>query len=154
MSFEKLAFYRGVSDNFPLDHPMIVMTRKNRKPRDTNIELHNAADEWFFEKFGVKYRSQAVFVTPQLDVARGYGATFDHVVRVIPLGGYSFCWSKKFADMLLLLNDGVKLAEVSAYLDRAEYTELDLSSAYTSGNELMLYCNAYVAIPVLLLPEL
>ena len=152
-SFETLAFYRGVNTEMPLDRPTLVRTRKNRKPRDTAPHIHEAADAWFRASFGVGYRSEAVFLTSSRFTAQLYGKSPDHCYRVIPLGRYSFCWSSKFADFLHLAKDVPSAKELTIRLLNAGYTDTNLEAAHKSGNELMLFCEMYIAVPVVLLAE-
>lgn len=147
-TFETLEFYRGMSSKYSLDHPSIISTRKDRNPKDTSLEVHNAADAWFERKFGVKYRSQAVFLTSRLPIARKYGATPEHAFRILPLGQYSFCWSPATEDMLSLVYNGVRPEDCPDKLESAQYTESDLKRAHESGHELMLYCERYIAVPI------
>lgn len=149
-SFETLEFYRGVSDKVSSKYPSIIRTRKDRKPRDTPIHIHEWADSWFKTSFGVGYRSQSVLVTPNRVTAQFYGT---HCVRVIPLGNYSFCWSKKYADFLHIVKDGPALDILTARLRAAEYGTADLALAHQSGNELMLCCDSYIAVPLGLLTD-
>ncbi|MDO8770388.1 MAG: hypothetical protein Q7K57_17140 [Burkholderiaceae bacterium] len=152
-SFETLSFYRGVSNETPLDRPSLIHTRKNRRPRDTPICLHEAADKWFKASFGVAYRSQAVFLTPNRMTAQFYGKSPNHCVRVVPLGEYSYCWSSKYSDFLHLAKDAPTADELTARLPDAGYGTTDLALAHQSGNELMLCCDVYMAVPIGLLFE-
>lgn len=140
-SFETLPFLRGISTNSA--HPFVAHVRKDRQPRDLAIELHEAADEWFLRRFGIKFRSQSIFVTSLHVVASGYGC---QTVRIIPLGNYRYCWSRTTSDLLLLLK-GKSANEVWGILDAAQYVDSDLSDAHSKGHEVMLHCEEYVAIP-------
>lgn len=153
-SFETLAFYRGISSPFNIEHPSMRRVRKDRVPRNMSHELHGRADTWFYEKFGVRYRSQALFVTSSSFIATNYAATQGAVVRVIPVGPYRYCWSKKRSD-LLFFNASENKTTIEEYLDDSNYIETDLKDAFSSGNEVMLYCEQYVAIPIgLLTPKI
>lgn len=149
-SFETLAFYRGLSNISGMVAPFIIKTRKDRKPRDLPKYIHERADAWFNQQFGVRYRSQAAFVTGSRFIAQNYAKSSGNVVRVIPLGAYSYCWSPKNSDLLFYHAKQTSI-EVEAYLSSSEYTESGLGSACASGNEVMLFCDSYVAIPVHLL---
>jgi len=147
-SFENLAFLRGTSAAWPTDRPYLNKPRSSRIPRDTPRELHLAADEWFRKRFGVAHRSQSIFLTSQMVVAASYAKSPDHVVRVIPIGQYKYCWSRKTSDLLSILKrlDGPDAVERT--LDGAEYTDDDLATAHSYGHEVMLHCESYIAIPV------
>jgi hypothetical protein len=132
--------------------------RKDRKPRNTPLPIHTRSDDWFYSRFGTRYRSQALFVTSRLSTASCY-ATYETinaspavaVVRVIPLGPYTFCWSPKVNDLVSIVTDASAVDRVEDYLDAATYQEADLKGAFDSGNEVMLACEEYVTIPYHLL---
>jgi hypothetical protein len=149
-SFETLAFYRGLSNGDCPTAPVIIRTRKDRKPRDLPLHIHDQADSWFNHRFGIRYRSQAVFVTGSRFIAQNYANSPRHVVRVIPLGAYRYCWSPKNSDLLFYRTKQDTIA-VEDYLESSGYAESGLRSACTSGNEVMLFCDSYIAIPVGLL---
>ena len=151
-SFETLSFYRGFINVQKPSTPLIFATRKNRTPRDMPEDLHNYSNEWFYRRFGVYYRSQALFVTGSKFIALNYAADRGFVARIIPLGTYRYCWSPKNSD-LLFLRSRPENVTVESYLDSSEYREFDLEAARASGNEVMLYCDSYVAIPIDLLSE-
>ncbi|WP_198120343.1 hypothetical protein [Massilia rhizosphaerae] len=149
-SFETLAFYRGISSQTSIEHPSVRNVRKDRIPRNMPQEIHDRADAWFNEKFGVRYRSQALFVTSSMFIATNYATTPENVVRVIPIGPYRYCWSKKCSDLLFFKASENKIT-IEGYLNDSDYIETDLADAFSSGNEVMLYCEQYVAIPLRLL---
>jgi len=147
-SFEVLSFYRGLSARYDITCPTVHATRKDRRPRDMRIHLHDVADDWFLMEFGIRYRSQAVFVSSDLGVAGTYAATPNHVVRVIPLGPYRYCWSSQFSDLLEvgLHNPGIE--EFKEDLASARYKEDCLEDAHRSGHEVMVFCESYICIPM------
>ncbi len=146
-SFEKLTFYRGLVHPIEQDHPSIVVTRKNRKPRDSKYDTHSRADAWFEKKFGIKYRSQAVFVTSSLFTAQNYSRDGGMVVRVIPIDEYSYCWSPTYNDLLSFASSSSGF-DIESYLEKGNYLDTDLEKAFESQHEVMLYCDRYIAIPI------
>jgi hypothetical protein len=146
-SFETHCFLRGVSDKYNLERPTIHETRKNRRPKDSPQRFHQIADEWFTERFGIPFRSQALLLTSRAFTAKNYGATPAHVI--LPLSAYAFCWSSKVVDLLFAANqmENSPLDEIKSYLDSMQYRMEGLAEAHESGNEVMLYCDRYVAIP-------
>lgn len=152
-SFETLEFFRGMSK--PLtngNNPVIISTNKNRQPKDMPIHLHNQADKWFETEFGIRYRSQALFVTSSKFIATQYAKDKDsqYVFRIIPLGSYKFCWSSNHADLLAYLQVEKNMS-ITEFLNKANYSESALKAAHDSGHELMLFCEKYIAIPCTLL---
>lgn len=152
-SFENLPFYRGVTNDIPLDRPSLIRTRKDRKPRDTPVQLHDAANKWFKASFNVAYRSEAVFLTPSLLTAQLYAKSPDHCVRIVPIGNYSYCWSSKCSDFMYLIKDTPSIDLLTIRLIDANYQTANLDHAHRSGNELMLSCDNYIAVPVGLLSQ-
>jgi len=150
-SFETLSFYRGKSGELSTDAPIICETRKDRRPRNTPPEIHENADAWFEMKFGIKYRSQAIFLTGNHFVARAYAASDKHVFRIIPVGPYKYCWSTKIDDMLSISIGSSTCGSIDDALNKAGYIESNLKGAHDSGHEVMLYCDTYIAIPTHLL---
>lgn len=150
-TFETLSFYRGKSDDISVDAPSICETRKDRAPRNTPPEIHERADAWFEMKFGIKYRSQAIFLTSSQYTARGYAASDKHVFRIIPIGPYNYCWSTKIGDMLSIYIESSTSSSIDDVLKKANYIETNLKDARDSGHEVMLFCEKYIAIPIHLL---
>ena len=147
-SFEVLSFYRGLSARYDIAHPSVHTTRKDRRPRDMRKHFHDVADDWFLAKFGVRYRSQAVFVSSNVDVASAYAATSNHIVRVIPLGPYRYCWSSQFSDLLEVCLHSPDIEEFKEDLVNARYKENCLEDAHRLGHEVMIFCESYICIPI------
>lgn len=152
-TFESLSFYRGVSSKYLTDRPSVLTPRRDRRPRNSPDGFHEIADKWFNEHFGVAYRSQGLFLTSRVLSALTYAQSQVHVMRVIPLGAYRYCWSPKVPDLLFAATRlaGGRANEIEAYLDSAEYRETGLQEAHDTGHEIMLYCEQYIAIPIDLL---
>ena len=122
-----------------------VKNPKNREPVDTDHNVSSTADKWFEKKFGIKYRSNSLFVTGNLGTAEEYGET----VAIFPIGEFSFCWSPKVSDFTYSLIKGSELTdgfdeleEVTRHMDLADYTSTNLIAAIDSGNEIMIHCPA------------
>jgi hypothetical protein len=149
-SFEALNFYRGVSARYDTTHPAVHETRRNRRPRDSALDFHEVADAWFNTRFGVPYRSQALLVTSKQLTAQAYAASPAHVMRIVPLTEYRYCWSPNATDLLFSAKKlaGASAREIETHLDSLAYREDELTSAHASGNEVMLHCARYITIPV------
>lgn len=147
-SFETLEFYRGISTRTPIDSPAVYKTRMDRVPRNMPKHLHEEADRWFEQHFGIKYRSQALFVSSSWNTARNYAFDDDHVVRIIPTTPYRFCWSPELPDLIEYVATGSPGQTISDFLSQGGYMDADLGAAYASGNEVMVHCSEYVALPV------
>jgi hypothetical protein len=123
----------------------------NRKPVDTPIYLHNIVDNWMLAKFGIRYRSNAVFATGSGSQASAYG----HRYAVYPIGNFTFCWSPTVYDLTKQFKpawtqatadeDGGEGRMVEA-LDNAEYQTTDLARAIKSRHEVMIHCKEYIMV--------
>lgn len=148
-TFESLSFYRGVSRKYTIDRPYLVVPRRDRRPKNSSTRFHEVADAWFETNFGVRYRSQGVFVTSRPLTASTYAATPAHVVRVIPTSKYRYCWSPNVSDLLFAASslEAASSVEIGKWLEGARYQEIGLNEAHSMGHEVMLFCDQYIAIP-------
>lgn len=133
-----MQLFRGMH-NF-IGNEIIVTTRRDRRPLHTPINIHEEADIIFQEKFGIKFRSQSVFCTGDLDVATSYGNT---IVRIEPIGDYEICWSPLCEDFTEITNTDYNVKE---FIEINNYQIGNIDLAISSKNEIMLYCESYKAI--------
>lgn len=75
--------------------------RKRRKPRDTPPEIHDMLNKSFKDKFGVKARSESLFITNNPHEAASYGQPH----YVFPVGKYKLIYSKKVNDLYRYLDN-------------------------------------------------
>lgn len=145
-----------------------VKVNKNRTPMNTHRRIHEAADDWFLERFGVRARSQSVFCTSSTKVANDYGFPF----LVFPAGNYEVIWSRKINDLFFVLSEGNILSRIRGekymnrdaepliddknevsdkelydavytILDESDYVKGHLDQALASKNEIMVHCDHY-----------
>lgn len=88
-------FYRGMKA------PITTLTKKtprmDRRPTDTDILFHDIADEYFYEKFKWKPRSESVFATSSYKVSEEY-ASGGSTSIIFPFNGFKYIWSPKIPD--------------------------------------------------------
>lgn len=142
-----LNMFRGMGGPAEIGHRL--KHRNNRKPRDTQQEYSDLIDDWFKDKFGVRYRSAGTFATGNFTDAGMYGVVYS----LFPIGEFSFCWSPVVSDMTMKLvkyklsneaGNEVDHDDIIAGLHNANYQDTDLVGAIKSGHEIMLYCpNGY-----------
>ncbi|MFW6046279.1 MAG: hypothetical protein ACOCP4_00550 [Candidatus Woesearchaeota archaeon] len=65
--------YSGRKSN---EHLFKKQVRKNRRPKDTPLKLHNLLDKAFKDEFGVKARSESLFVHTSHIRTHMYGNTY------------------------------------------------------------------------------
>lgn len=123
-----------------------IFRNNPRAPIHTNESLHNAADEWFFEKFGVRARSSTLMCSTDLSQARGYGATYS----IAPIGHYKAIYSKEIKDFHEITAHFPEGAEFSAsdirtWLESNNYIMTDDLSKIEDGflGEVMLDCERF-----------
>ena len=75
--------------------------RADRVPRDLSKTAHSVCDDWFFEKFGYRYRSAAAFCTDSYGQAKAYGQPY----LVFPIGNYKVCKSWYAEDLLTVMSE-------------------------------------------------
>lgn len=145
-----------------------IKTPVNRTPKNMNLRMHSAIDQWFLEKFGIKYRSNAVFCTASKKMSRDYGYPF----LVFPKGKFQLVWSRKVDDLYFHLtekkvilhglgddvsnSDAKNLIDDINYISDAaikkgvytllesyDYVSGELDQALASKNEIMIACDYY-----------
>jgi hypothetical protein len=148
--------------------------RKDREPRDTPLWAHNVVDDFLEDKFGVRLRSNSLFVYPEKILAGAYGRPH----AIIPVGKYSLYWSDEATDLTVSLFPNLASGESSGPAGGEEYwnkklgagneptadmqiewiksrlTELDFKKGSNveglrkGRGEMMLLCDRYLAFPL------
>ena len=131
------------------DGMWLYRTNRHRTPRDVNPALHSYIDDYFFKKFGKRYRSQAAFGSGEPGVAVNYGDPY----VFMPVGDFAFCWSPVLDDLIEHEDDlldaiphNPTIDQIAAVMDRFRYTETNLVHAIRSGHEIMFDCQSYFLI--------
>ena len=75
--------------------------RTNRVPRDSNQNIHKIVDDALEKHFGIRGRSQALFVTTNTKVANMYGTPY----MIFPIGQFKILWSPYIHDVFSVLQD-------------------------------------------------
>lgn len=139
-----MKLYRGFVN--PEEIQDIMTTLKNRVPRNLDHEIHKLADDYFYKKFGIRFRSQSVFCTGDLQEAKKFGE-----VRVIePIGDYVICWSPKVNDFMEIEDClyGTLEEAVEEFIEKNDYQLGNLEDAINSKYEIMLFCEKYKVLPI------
>ena len=89
--------FRGINDEVQIDEGGydIRTPRTDRTPLNTSRKVHKALDQYFFNKFGWKPRSNGIFVTRSQNDAEDYG--YSHIF--FPVGNYEYVFSKYVTDL-------------------------------------------------------
>jgi len=142
--------YRGMKKA-----PIIFIGKKvrtNRKPTDTKLATHKKFNIAFDKGFGIKARSDCLFIAGSFKDARYYGDGTAHII--FPEGKFDFLWSPSVKD-LYLSNvraecDHGKLSqeEINDLIKRSYIKNKSLTTGIKSGNEIMIKCKSYSGIDV------
>jgi hypothetical protein len=138
--------------------------RKDRKPSDTHIVTHRRFDRWFYQHFGIRARSEAVFCVGE----RGRTSTVQYgdPYIIFPIGEFKYIWSPKITDLYGETSgmdfdkdeDGDPVydpdAEVDKVLSGYGYTDKGFATAVQSRSEVMIECDRYYAFDYKIYHEL
>lgn len=117
------------------------VTRMDRQPLDTPVELHNVLDDWFLKKFGWRARSQALFCWPLKFISSNVQGNW----LVFPAGNYKFIWSDKIDDLWADINN-VYNTDVEIFIKDFEsvygdsYHNDKIKQSMRWGGEIMINC--------------
>lgn len=127
---------------------IVKNVRKDRNPRDTSDDMHDALNKWFNDKFGFKARTEAVFayggdMFPT--TIKEYGDT--HII--FPIGEIKYVWSPEVEDLYVHLEayEIENPEDAESNLKQLRYQSTDLHEALKYGNEIMVKCDKYYAFP-------
>lgn len=143
-----MLLYRGVVDSIGDEKHLTIRT--DRKPRDTNVTLHQAVDQWMVDNgFGAR-RGNSLFVTTNEHEAQRYGPAF----IIFPLDGFASTYFQNSIDLtrkLSSLSDGgvdhVKYvkANTNKVMSQINPIKDDLVGGMKSGHEVMIANTTYWA---------
>jgi hypothetical protein len=149
--------YGGVIDKLTAPEYKIIKVRKDRKPLDTDIQVHGLINAYFHDKFGVNVRSEGLFATGEIGTAKEYG----NVNYVFPVGEFKFVWgthkNRPVNDTLpwtrrVKFEVEVKPRDQATSITKTLMDEVDWHSdnlfrAIRSGAEIALLCDQVILVP-------
>ena len=165
-TFDFKTLKRGMKNKPDL---FIANVRPDRKPTDTPLPIHEFMDNWFYKKFGVKFRSNAMFATKSTGSSQIYGTVY----VVFPIGEFKYCYSTVVSDLYVDITSKIesKLSSHYAPLSKEKFNDflsdednvkfsLDIVEKllsdlnYVNNNlknvtnypEIMINCKSYLAI--------
>ena len=89
-------FYRGTSDSKPFLEKKGRLT--DRKPRDTNIEIHNQLNRLFKKEFGWPVRN-GISASNSHGQTKYYAGEYGTSYVFFPINEFKYCWSKSYSDL-------------------------------------------------------
>ena len=67
-----------LSGRYNTDPYFIRNVRKDRMPKDMPYKIHNELDDRFYQEYGIRARSNSIFVTGAYNDAKSYGDVVKH----------------------------------------------------------------------------
>jgi len=115
--------------------------RKNRRPLDTTVDIHNEIDNLFLKKYGWRARSEGLFCWIKM-----FNDIFFRTWLVFPVGNYKYLWSPSVEDLWNQLGnissnntqDNVEYFE-DTYIDTYYSDRIKMAVKY--GVEVMVKCD-------------
>lgn len=128
----------GLNENENLVRP--------RRPKDSNFFVHEIADQWFDNKFGIKARSETIFCTPNCHQAAEYGEAYE--ITVPDTIGYQLIYSNNVDDFIDIRYDIDDLENKDEIIDWLESRDYAVLSSFDKlpikfRGEIMLYCTHF-----------
>jgi len=120
-----------------------------RSPRDTEQNIHDNADSWFFEHFGIQARSSTLICSTDYSQAASYGYAY----KIIPVEPFAIIYSPGIVDFYEHYNevDSMSPDAIRTWLDSKLYREVktidDIDSDFFG--EVMVSCRRYMAVPMI-----
>lgn len=128
----------GLNENENLTRP--------RKPRHSETSVHDVADKWFYDKFGIKARSETVFCTPNCHQAATYGEAYE--ITVPDTISYQLIYSINVDDFINIEDEIDDLENEDEIIDWLESRDYAVLSSFDKlpikfRGEIMLYCTHF-----------
>ncbi len=152
--------FRGMFDGKNIDSVFTTKTvRANRKPMNTPQWFSDIIDDYFDDKFDIRFRSTSVFCTTQAFTAMTYGPLY----AIFPIGAFDYCYSPIIEDMYDLsslsqygfiatnLRSDFKSQEkedIYPLLDKLQYTNRNFMNWENVNHEIMIACEEYHTIKI------
>jgi hypothetical protein len=159
--------YRGMRVRFSPDI-CIKYPRTSRRPLTTDKKVHEFTDDYFKHKFGIKFRSESIFVSRSKPLAVTYGDPY----VIFPLDRVNFAWSPNVEDFTYSAHEfserfkdresisSSEIADFEKFMDSLDYKCNDdsLRNEYVKFSnlkqyEVMIQCDEYLAIRAEALPK-
>lgn len=111
---------------------------------DTDIKIHEAADRWFFDKFGIYARSSSLICTTDYSQANSYGRI---TYRVVPSVSSPIIYSDSVRDFLehKFELDSFNEGGITNWLESKNFKMVHDASDIDSDflGEVMVFCESY-----------
>lgn len=145
-----MALYRGTVKYTPDGKIKNHYLTNARKPRCSDPSVHEVTDNWFYDTFGIKARSQTIFCSPCAGHAKEYQEKGGSLLKIELLNnlGYSIIFSENVYDFLEVtehIKDTSNSEEIIQWLEKQSYKKVYSIEEIPQDfrGEVMLYCEEY-----------
>ena len=143
---EVLKLYRGFDRRIPSGEYENPFVDTPRIPKDTPLAIHEYADDWFHEQFGIRARSTTIICSTDLVQAQQYGDS-GTVAEITPLQEFSLIYStqvRDFLDVMVELSN-ISASSVATWLESKAYRCVNSCSMLPQGfrGEVLVSCSRY-----------
>lgn len=140
--------YRGFSRPMPPGEHINPFLTSPRNPTHTPKPIHEFADLWFKQKFGVSARSTTVICTTDLTQAKIYSNN-GSILEINPIGAHSIIYSpyvRDFLDIYTEINE-ISFESVSSCLETKNYQFVNSKDQIDKSflGEILVSCERYIA---------
>lgn len=117
-----------------------------RRPKDSNFSVHEVADQWFYDKFGIKARSETIFCTRNCHQAAEYGEAYR--ITVPDTMSYQLIYSVNVDDFIKIEDEIDDLENKDKIIDWLESRDYAVVSSFDKlpiefRGEIMLDCTHF-----------
>lgn len=141
-----MKIFRGFtgSVNFGLNENENLM--RPRRPKDSHPFVHKIADQWFYDKFGIKARSETIFCIRNRFKAAEYGDAYE--ITVPATISYQLIYSANVNDFIEIEDEIDDLENKNKIIDWLESRDYAVLSSFDELpikfiGEVMLYCTHF-----------
>ncbi|EMX8721136.1 hypothetical protein [Pseudomonas aeruginosa] len=136
--------YRGFSTVLDAPSQKNIFYHRGRTPVDTDIKIHEAADRWFFGKFGIYARSSSLICSTDYSQANSFGRI---TYRVVPPVSSPIIYSDSVRDFLehKVELDSFNEESITHWLESRNFKMVHDASDIDSNflGEVMVFCESY-----------
>lgn len=138
--------FRGFNTYFMDGEYPNIYRQTPREPKAANTLVHQFADAWFHDRFGVRARSATILCTTLVEQASLYAGATGSLAEIVPLGDYRVIYSTRVKDFLDYVSDGVPAVQeaVEAWLASKDHVCVNHLAHVPHGQgEIMLSCDRF-----------
>jgi hypothetical protein len=147
MNDSKIKLYRGFDEKLGEGIARNPYWQIPRTPKHSNKLVHQLADEWFQNRFGIAARSSTIICSTSIAQAATFAKPEGCLAVIKPIGNYRLVYSTCVKDFLKYASDGVTAdrASVWEWLKNQNYqcvASTEQISPFHAG-EVLVHCESF-----------